>query len=121
MLKVMLPFVGGILAVMLIGSGYGSGVPPIFWTDVRRGCVTFGAGTDLVPGGASLGTISGTAFVAGEACTVVPPIGTPAAISTRCEVNNGSAEIKVSTPIAAVSPAGQWCVEVRSVAPGYAP
>lgn len=82
-------------------------------------CVTKGSGTALVAGGASLATVVNADFSQGSSCAVIPPVGTPPAIALRCEVSAGSAEILASAPVSVAAPAGEWCVEVRTVAPAF--
>lgn len=89
---------------------------PHHYAYVGRQCTTKVATAALAAGGTSLGTVSNADFTAGGSCTVIPPKGTPAAISLRCETSAGGAEILASTPEAATAPAGEWCVEVRIVA-----
>lgn len=107
----------GFCVALLLGATYSPGVPREWWTSAHTGCLEKVADTALVLGGTSLGTVSNVDFEAGASCTVIPPDGTPASVALRCHVAKGSAEIFASVPTLASAPAGQWCVEVRRVAP----
>lgn len=105
------------LLVAALGGLTISNTPsPHHYSYVGYQCTTKGSGQLLALGGASLGTLSNADFAAGSSCTVIPPTGTPASIALRCEVSAGSAAILASTPAAATAPAGEWCIEVRTVA-----
>lgn len=110
---------GAMVAIALAGLSISTSAPPQQYSYVGQKCMTKGSGQLLALGGASLGSVADAEFADGSACTVIPPAGTPASISLRCVSGGGAAEILASVSVAATAPAGQWCVEVRTVDPAF--
>lgn len=111
---------GGLLTVAGLSSG---GQPPQQYSYVGKRCVTNPGGISVVIGGTTVATIPDPDdFTPGSSCTVVPPTGVSASIGLRCDVDNsGNAVIKANTAVAlgVTAPAGEWCVEVRTVSPAF--
>lgn len=90
---------------------------------VGKRCTTIPGGVAVVIGGATVASISDPEdFTPGSSCTVIPPSGVAASIGLRCEVAaGGTAHIRANTAVAlgVTAPSGEWCVEVRTVAPAF--
>lgn len=99
------------------------GRPPQHYSYVGKRCATMPGGIAVVIGGATVATISDPDdFSPGSSCTVIPPASVPSSIGLRCDVDSGgTATIRANTAVAlgATAPAGEWCVEVRTVAPAF--
>lgn len=108
--------VGGTLVVT-------PGRPPQHYSYVGKRCTTLGGGVAVVIGGATVATIADPDdFTPGSSCTVIPPASVPSSIGLRCDVDSGgTATIRANTALAlgVTAPSGQWCVEVRTVAPDF--
>lgn len=107
--------------VLAGGIAYSPGKAPEFYSYAGKKCVAAG-GVSVVLGGVKVGTVSDADFATGSSCTVIPPDGVANSIALRCYVDDANtAHIVASTAVAlGVSQgAATWCVEVRTVAPGF--
>lgn len=109
---------------LLLGAvRYSAGSPPQHYSYVGKRCVSAPSGIAVVIGGATVATIADPDdFTPGSSCTVIPPAGVPSSIGLRCDVSDsGTATIRANTAVAlgATAPSGEWCVEVRTVAPAF--
>lgn len=96
------------------------GRAPEHYSYVGKRCVTNPGGVSVIIGGATIASVADPDdFSPGSSCTVIPPTGVAASIGLRCDVDaNGTAHIRANTAVAlgVTAPAGEWCVEVRTVA-----
>ena len=113
---------GTLAALALAGLSISTTTQPRRYSYVGKKCITNPGGVSVVIGGATVATISDPDFTSGSSCTVIPPSGVAASIGLRCEVDgSGNSAIKANTGVAlgVTAPGGVWCVEVRTVDPGF--
>lgn len=112
------------MAAMLGGAVVSTpGRPAEHYSYVGKRCATVPGGVAVVIGGATIASISDPEdFTPGSSCTVIPPSGVASSIGLRCDVGaGGTASIRANTAVAlgVTAPSGEWCVEVRTVAPAF--
>lgn len=106
------------IAALLGGLAFSPGLGPPTYSEVTRKCVMGVASSAIMVAGATVAEVPESSFTVGSGCSVVPPAAVPSSIALRCQVETaGSAVIKATTTAAAgaTTPAGTWCVEVRTV------
>lgn len=106
---------------VLSGLQISSTPPPMHYSSVAKKCVAAG-GVSVVLGGVEVGTVTSSDFASGASCTVIPPSGVANSVGLRCYVDGfNTAHVVAQTAVAlgVSQPAATWCVEVRTVAPGF--